>query len=484
VHHTASPNDYSAADVPGILRGFYAYHTRPEAAGGRGWCDIGYNFLVDKFGRVFEGRAGSIDRAVIGVHTGGFNSRTIGIAAIGEYGSAGASDAMLEGIAQVIAWKFKTFRIVAGASVAMVSGGGASKYPAGTVVTFSTIYGHRDAQLTSCPGENLYAMLPYLRSRVAALANAEVAASPFWSLDTFSADASSVNVSGWVIDPESTASLRVTVVVDGSPVTVTADIDRPDLAVAFPGSGSRHGFSARVPVGAGSHAVCVWAENVGGGNDVLLACDWKSVRNAAPIGSLDMVAATGSTIRVAGWALDPDTTEPVTLHVYLRDALHAVVAANSRPDIAAIYGKGDRHGYDATLSASPGVHDVCVYAINQPQGTNQLLGCRTVQVGATPVGVVDWVSTTPNALTVSGWAFDPDTTDPIGVHFYLDGQWTTAVTAANPRADVAAIYGKGDRHGYTVTIPASTGTHRICAYAIDTAGGTNPEIGCRVTAVP
>ena len=117
VHHTASTNAYNPEDVPGLLRGFLAYHTRPEAAGGRGWCDIGYNFLVDKFGRVFEGRAGSITKAVVGVHTGGFNSRTIGVAAIGDYSAAAPPGALLESLSQVIAWKFKTFRILGGSTV-------------------------------------------------------------------------------------------------------------------------------------------------------------------------------------------------------------------------------------------------------------------------------------------------------------------------------------------------------------------------------
>lgn len=481
VHHTASTNDYSPNDVPGLLRGFYAYHTRPEAAGGRGWCDIGYNFLVDKFGRVFEGRAGSITKAVVGVHTGGFNSRTIGIAAIGDYSTAAPSGALLEALSQVIAWKFKTFRILAGTAVTMVSGGGASKWPEGTLVTFQTIYGHRDAQLTACPGQYLYDQLPYLRARVSELANNAVYASPTWSLDSFSADSSGISGGGWVLDPESTASLDVVVTIDGVDTVLSASGSRPDLAGPFPGNGIQHGFSFTIPAAGGAHQVCISARNVGNGNDVMFGCDWKTVVNQAPFGSLDIVASTATTIRVAGWALDPDTTGPVTLHVYFRDALTAITANLSRPDVGAAFGKGDNHGFDSTLPASPGDHQVCVYAINQPVGINQLIGCRNVRVGNPPVGVVDSVvAVGSGSVTVSGWAFDPDTADSIGVHFFVDGAWTTATTAATPRADVNGAYKITGAHGYSATFPASAGTHRVCAYAIDATGGSaNPEIGCR-----
>ncbi|MBO9555490.1 N-acetylmuramoyl-L-alanine amidase [Cellulomonas sp.] len=483
VHHTASTNDYGPDDVPGLLRGFLEYHTRPEAAGGRGWCDLGYNFLVDKFGRVFEGRAGSITKAVIGVHTGGFNSRTIGIAAIGDYSTAAPSGAMLESLSQLISWKFKTFRILGGSAVTMVSGGGASKYPEGTVVTFPTIYAHRDAQLTSCPGQNLFDQLPYVRARVAALANDAVYASPIWSLDSFGADSSAIYGGGWVLDPESTESLEVTVTVDGVDTRFVAGGSRPDLAGPFPGNGTLHGFSFRIPAPGGSHEVCLTARNVGAGNDVMFGCDWKTVTNAAPFGSLDAVSSTSTSIRVAGWALDPDTTAPVVLHVYLRDSLTAITADGYRPDVDAVFHKGPRHGFDATLPASPGVHNVCVYAINQPVGVNQQLGCRTVQVGSPPVGVVDSAAAGNGVATVTGWAFDPDTSASVGVHVYVDGAWATATTAATPRPDVAAAYRISGDHGYAVSFPIATGTHRVCLYAIDTSGGYNPEIGCRLLTV-
>jgi len=491
VHHTASTNNYTAADVPGLLRGFLAYHTRPEAAGGRGWCDIGYNFLVDKFGRIFEGRAGSIERAVIGVHTGGFNSRTLGVAAIGEYGAVAPTPELLEGLSQVIAWKFATHRILANSVVTMISGGGASKYPEGTAVTFNTIYGHRDAQLTSCPGQNLYNSLQAIRDRVAALSNAAVAVSPTGNVEVLRSTVSDITVGGWVLDPDTTDPISVKVLVDDSPTVVLADQDRPDLAAYFPGAGTRHGFSVRIPAAPGLRAVCIWAQNVAGGNDLLMGCQWMTLASKAPIGSVDLVTATATDLTVTGWALDPDTTDPIAVHIYVDGAAIRGVSANlPRPDVGAAYGKGDNHGYSETLPATPGVHTVCVYGIDANGGANPQLGCRSVTVASAsvnnaPLGALENATTATGQITATGWALDPDTTDPIQVHLYLDGRAVVGLYATTTRTDIGATYGKGDNHGYSATLPATPGTHTLCAYAIDsTLTGPNPQIGCRSVTVP
>lgn len=483
VHHTASANGYSAAEVPGILRGFYAYHTRPEAAGGRGWCDIGYNFLVDQFGRVFEGRAGGVESTTVGVHTGGFNSRTIGIAAIGNFQTAAPSAQLLESLSQLIAWKFAVHRIPANANVQMVSGGGASKFPAGTVVTFPTIYAHRDAQLTSCPGQSLYDRLGDIRNRVAALANAEVAASPVSGLETFTATGAGVHVAGWTYDPGSDASLQVAVSVDGAVTRVTADRPRPDVAVAH-GVGPNHGFSAVVPAGNGRHLVCVSAINVGAGHDVVLGCKWLTVRNAAPIGALDAITTTATDISVRGWALDPDTTASIAVHVYVDGrAVRSVTANGSRPDVGAAYGKGDAHGFATTVPATGGQHQVCLYLINQPAGANPQLACRTVQVGDLPFGSLDGVTAAPGQVTVRGWAIDRDTREPISTHVYVDGKHVRTVLASGSRPDVDRAYGLGADHGFGATVPVADGRHEVCVYLINTPSGPNPLLGCRTVVV-
>jgi len=477
VHHTVSTNTYAAGAVSGIIRGIYAFHTRAAAAGGNGWCDIGYNFLVDRFGRTYEGRAGGITSTVVGAHTGGFNSRTIGVSAIGNFATGGAPAPMVESISQLIAWKFSVHRIMAGASVRMTSAGGASKFPAGTVVTFSTIYGHRDAGLTACPGQNLYNLLPAIRSRVASLANASVAASPFGTVDAYTGGGG-VGVRGWALDPESTASITIQVSIDGAVRTLTANTSRPDVG-RLHGKGNNHGFSGALTAGNGRHVVCVTAVNVGAGGNIVLGCQVVTVQNANPLGVLDRVSTTPMSITLAGWALDPDTTAPINVHVYLDGkAAQALTANTSRPDIGRVYGKGDNHGFAATVPTTQGTHRLCLYLINTPSGANPQLPCRTITTGNSPIGILDRVSTTPTSITVAGWALDADTTAPIVIHAYLDGQ-ISAITADTSRPDVGLLYGKGDNHGFTATVPTTQGTHRLCLYLINTPLGANPLLACR-----
>ena len=173
VHHTAGTNNYSPADVPKMIRGVYAYHVK-----GRGWSDIGYNFVVDKFGRTWEGRAGGVERAVLGAHTGGFNRDTFGVAALGNFEKAQPTPAMLAAIAQVFAWKFAMYGTEPGldplGKVTLLSqGGGTARFRAGKSATFVRISGHRDAGLTACPGRNLYAQLPVIRALVGTILNTE-----------------------------------------------------------------------------------------------------------------------------------------------------------------------------------------------------------------------------------------------------------------------------------------------------------------------
>ena len=100
VHHTVNANDYTRAQVPGILRSIYAYHTRS-----RGWSDVGYNFLVDRFGRIWEGRYGGVDRPVVGAHTLGYNDNSFAMSAIGNFELRRPSKAMLQAYGALFAWK-------------------------------------------------------------------------------------------------------------------------------------------------------------------------------------------------------------------------------------------------------------------------------------------------------------------------------------------------------------------------------------------
>ncbi|BBC37098.1 hypothetical protein SGFS_083920 [Streptomyces graminofaciens] len=165
VHHTDSPNGYDCADAPRIIRYLYAGQT-----GARHWDDIGYNFLVDRCGTIYEGRAGGIDRAVTGAHTQGFNHRTAGIAALGTF-TAGVEvpRAMTDAIAALAAWKLGLSDIDPRGSVRLTSSNSLSRYAAGTTALLPTLAGHSDGYMTSCPGAALAAHLPAIRELAARL---------------------------------------------------------------------------------------------------------------------------------------------------------------------------------------------------------------------------------------------------------------------------------------------------------------------------
>ncbi|OKJ36520.1 N-acetylmuramoyl-L-alanine amidase [Streptomyces sp. CB01580] len=167
VHHTAETNNYSCADSAAIVRGLYAYHVKAN-----GWKDLGYNFVVDKCGTVFEGRKGGVDRPVFGAHTYGFNRDTAGIAVIGTYTDAAAPTAATTAVARVAAWKLGQYKVDPAGTTTLTAGatGGnfaGTRFTSGTAYTFNTVSGHRDGFNTQCPGTKLYGQLPAIRSLAA-----------------------------------------------------------------------------------------------------------------------------------------------------------------------------------------------------------------------------------------------------------------------------------------------------------------------------
>ncbi|MCU4748679.1 MULTISPECIES: peptidoglycan recognition protein [unclassified Streptomyces] len=161
VHHTAGGNNYSCAQAPALIRGIYRYHVQSQ-----GWRDVGYNFFVDKCGTIYEGRAGGVDRAVQGAHTAGFNHNSMGVALLGSHGSSAPTKEALNAVSQLSAWKLGLSGINPKSSRNRTSMGG-GLYAKGVTVKMANISGHRDGFATECPGEQLYAQLPAIRSTAA-----------------------------------------------------------------------------------------------------------------------------------------------------------------------------------------------------------------------------------------------------------------------------------------------------------------------------
>jgi flagellar hook assembly protein FlgD len=161
VHHTVNANSYACSQSASIVRGIEVYHVK-----GNGWNDVGYNFLVDKCGQIFEGRYGGVDRNVVGAHSQGFNTGSVGISVIGTYNSAGISEAARAALVELLAWRLDVAHVDPLSFVNVLSGGN-QKFPAKVPVNLRAISGHRDTYFTECPGNALYAQLPAIAQAVA-----------------------------------------------------------------------------------------------------------------------------------------------------------------------------------------------------------------------------------------------------------------------------------------------------------------------------
>lgn len=323
-------------------------------------------------------------------------------------------------------------------------------------------------------------------------ASGATSAPPIGDLNAARADAGTVTVTGWSADPDTPAvPTRVHVYVDGRyTAEATATGDRPDVAVVYPPLGSAHGYAVTVRAAAGPHTVCVWALDTGGLANAQLGCRTVTVAaGAASFGWLDTAAATGpGRLRVSGWAADPDAgAGAVPLTIRLGALSVAGTTGDARPDVAAAFpGFGTHAGFDRTLLVPAGDVAVCADAGDVGGGTPTGLGCRNVRVpGGPPSGWLDDAAAGPRSITTRGWAWDPDAGDsPITAHVYVDGA-SVATPADRPSPNLAGPHpATGAAHGFATTMPAQPGTHRVCAWAIDSGGSSHQGVGCRSVTVP
>ncbi len=242
VHHTAGTNSYTRAQSAGIVRGIQRYHVLAN-----GWNDIGYNFLVDRYGQVFEGRAGGLERNVVGAHARGFNAGSVGVAVLGTYGSATVSSAGRTSVERLLAWRLDVAHVDPVSALTAISYGN-ERFEAGTAVRLRAISGHRDTGYTSCPGTRLYGELGAIARSVATIGLPKL------------------------YSPEVAGGL-------GGPVRFTARLSssRPWLVTVRDGSGT------------------VVAEGRGSGTIV----DWTWDSSSAPVDRYSYVIGSGSDVRPA-----------------------------------------------------------------------------------------------------------------------------------------------------------------------------------------
>lgn len=167
LHHTAGTNNYTKAQAAQQVRGMYVYHTRTL-----GWSDLGYNAVVDKYGQIFEGRKGGLEKNVTGAHSLGFNRESFGVSVMGDYSSRSLPSAAIESVSKIVAWKLAgTFNRNATAKTSFYNTTSGTRYAVNSTARLNIISGHRDVNYTDCPGSAYYRQLPSIRSRVQTLIN-------------------------------------------------------------------------------------------------------------------------------------------------------------------------------------------------------------------------------------------------------------------------------------------------------------------------
>lgn len=239
-------------------------------------------------------------------------------------------------------------------------------------------------------------------------------------------------------------------------------------------------------VDAGAGTITVSEDNYGGD------FDWRTYRisdvtgfihvgrppgSAQPFGTLDEVVSVHGGVHVRGWAIDPDTNDPIDVHIYVDGVYRTSARAdNDRPDVDAVYHRGANHGYTVFLGTET-VGRITVYAINAGGGNNPELGSASPPVSAIPKGSLDEVRGGPDGVNLRGWAMDPDTREPVAVHIYRNGAFLAAATANASRPDVDAVFGNGAEHGFDVRVPVGSASDSYAVYAINYGSGGNPQFG-------
>ena len=205
------------------------------------------------------------------------------------------------------------------------------------------------------------------------------------------------------------------------------------------------------------------------------------VATHTPYGHLDVVGTAAGGVSMAGWAIDPNVSGPVTVTVFDNGfRLIDVVASKPRPDVGAAFpAAGSAHGFDDRLALGDGTHNLCAYAINDGAGGSPLLGCGSVTVTGSPRGNLDIARREPGGVRVAGWSIDPDAAGPVSIQIAVDSGAPTVIVANGSRPDVAAAFpGAGPDHGFDTTLNLAAGTHRICVTAMNQAAGADRTFGC------
>ena len=304
-----------------------------------------------------------------------------------------------------------------------------------------------------------------------------------------------VSVTGWALDPDVATPIAVHIYANApfpngwNAGTLIANQASGDRGSAIPDGRTDVGFSGSLTMPSGTTRVCAHAIDATGDGNTMIGCADVSPVNGSPYGNFERTSSAAASGTLSGWALDPDSTGPISLHVYrggpygVGSWVGSFAADEPRSDVErAISTAGAAHGFEIPVSLPSGGDSYCIHAINTRGGENRLLGCRTAepQTGS-PKGNFEAATGVPGGIAINGWALDPDTLDSARVQVTVDGRAWSTLTADGSRQDVARYFpGYGDARGFTATLQTGAGAHTVCVRAIDVGVGSDVTIGCRV----
>src|SRR4051812_45574644 len=412
VHHTDGPNGYTAGQVPSILRSIYAYHVESN-----GWCDIGYNFLVDRFGRIWEGRYGGITKAVIGAHTGGFNTNSFGVSMIGTYTSVSPSAALLSGVEHVFVWKLGMYYRDPTAKTTLVAASFAgSRYAKGTTVTFNTISGHRDADTTTCPGSAGYAKLPEVRTAVKSLIGAGFVAPSVTPSSVRMLSGQSFAIHAGLLAPQNWTATVTDTKTGATVKTLTGDATTAAVSTSWDGTGLDD-----VPAPPGTYRITLTGSDAAGSTNVPYT---TTVTVIPPVTATGPATSTyGGKVTLGGIAA-PNAAITVTLQPGAKDAAADVrsLTATSAGAWSTIFTANDDYtwsaatqGWSTPNSTTTVVPDVTSPA---PTATRSLFVAKDGAVAISGTGLAN--TTFVPVTTPAGGKAESGPTVTVGA----DGTWT------------------------------------------------------------
>lgn len=319
--------------------------------------------------------------------------------------------------------------------------------------------------------------------------------SPVGAIEAVIPGFKSATVAGYAFDPETSSPIDVHFYIGGLygvgrwGGSQVADKPNPTVLSRYPSYGERHGFEKVFGQLNQPTTVCVYGINVGQGDSQLLGCPVVAPTSGLPIGNFESLKLENGKAVARGWLLDPDDVGAVSIHAYAGGDYTVGRWAGqfetgvSRLDVWRTYPEyGKQNGFEIQFEVPVGTTDFCLYSIDREGKGNSFMGCRSVSsASGPPFGNFEGIAPHPGGARLGGWVIDPDTSESVAVHVYVDGRWGGAYIADSERLDVSRAYpGYGAQHGFSISLNGlSSGNRKICVYGIDVRGTSNPLIGCR-----